>query len=56
MLALISSLGIWFGQFFTNTVVRYLAYKALLLFLFVFILPAVLLKLFFIIKLYMLEI
>lgn len=55
MVALLGFLGTVFSSFVANTVVRFIAYKALLLFLFVFILPAVLFKLFFIIKLYMLD-
>lgn len=55
MVALLGFLGTVFSSFITNTVVRYVAYKAMLLFLFVFVLPAVLLKLFFVIKLYMLD-
>lgn len=55
MVALIGFFTDVFSRFFTNTVVKFLAYKALLLFLFVFILPAVLLKLFFVIKLYLLN-
>lgn len=55
MVALLGFLGTAFSSFIGNSVVRFVAYKALLLFAFVVILPAVLLKLFFVIKLYMLD-
>lgn len=55
MPAIIAFFSALFGRIITEGVVKYLAYKAMLLFLFVFVLPAVLLKLFFWIKTYMLD-
>lgn len=47
MAALIAFVAGIFGRFIASSVVKFVAYKALLLFLFVVILPAVLLKLWF---------
>jgi len=55
MVALITFVSGVFGRFITSAVVRYIALKGLLLFLFVFILPAVLLKLWFYIQTYVLS-
>ena len=55
MAALIAFISGIFGRFIASTVVRFIAYKALLLFLFVFVLPAVLLKLWFHIHTYILS-
>jgi hypothetical protein len=54
MAALIAFISGLFARFIASSVVRFIAYKALLLFLFVVILPAVLLKLWFYIHTYLL--
>jgi hypothetical protein len=51
MLPMVPFIGGLFARFLTGTGLRYLAYKALILFLAVTILPAVLMKVWFLIKL-----
>ena len=54
MAGLIAFVAAIFGRFIASSVVKFIAYKALLLFLFAIILPAVLLKLWFYIHEYVL--